>query len=84
MREAKSQYAILGALALEPMSGYQIKEVLGPMPCSPDPKTDMTASLQIVGGTVPPYLVLDYIVLSTNPVGVERLRWPKLTLDLSL
>ncbi len=29
MREAKSQYAILGALALEPMSGYQIKEVLG-------------------------------------------------------
>lgn len=29
MREAKSQYALLGALALEPMSGYQIKEVLG-------------------------------------------------------
>ncbi len=28
MREARSRYAILGALALEPMSGYQIKEVL--------------------------------------------------------
>ena len=29
MRESKSRYAVLGALSLEPMSGYQIKEVLG-------------------------------------------------------
>jgi PadR family transcriptional regulator, regulatory protein AphA len=29
MRESTSRYAILGALTLEPMSGYQIKEVIG-------------------------------------------------------
>jgi PadR family transcriptional regulator AphA len=28
-RESKSRYAILGALTLEPMSGYQIKELIG-------------------------------------------------------
>jgi len=28
VRESKSRYAVLGALSLEPMSGYQIKEVL--------------------------------------------------------
>lgn len=28
-RESKTRYAILGALTLEPMSGYQIKEVIG-------------------------------------------------------
>lgn len=27
-REARSKYAVLGALSIEPMSGYQIKEVL--------------------------------------------------------
>lgn len=29
MRESTSRYAILGALTLEPMSGYQIKETIG-------------------------------------------------------
>lgn len=29
MRESKTRYAVLGALSLQPMSGYQIKEVLG-------------------------------------------------------
>ena len=29
MRESKSRYAILGALTIEPMSGYQIKELIG-------------------------------------------------------
>ncbi len=28
-RESKSRYAILGALTIEPMSGYQIREVIG-------------------------------------------------------
>ena len=28
-RESKSRYAILGALTIEPMSGYQIKELIG-------------------------------------------------------
>ena len=28
-RESKSKYAILGALTIEPMSGYQIKELIG-------------------------------------------------------
>ena len=28
-REAKTRYAILGALTIEPMSGYQIKELIG-------------------------------------------------------
>ena len=28
-RESKTRYAILGALTLEPMSGYQIKELIG-------------------------------------------------------
>jgi DNA-binding PadR family transcriptional regulator len=29
VRESKSRYAILGALTIEPMSGYQIKELIG-------------------------------------------------------
>jgi len=28
-RESKSRYAVLGVLSIEPMSGYQIKEVIG-------------------------------------------------------
>jgi len=28
-RESKSRYAILGALTIEPMSGYQITELIG-------------------------------------------------------
>lgn len=29
IRESKTRYAILGALTLEPMSGYQIMELIG-------------------------------------------------------
>ena len=29
MRESRTRYAVLGALSIEPMSGYQIKEELG-------------------------------------------------------
>ena len=29
MRESRTKYAVLGALSIEPMSGYQIKEELG-------------------------------------------------------